>query len=82
MNYRSTKRTESTMGFESLFDTEPEYYEYSPGYWMQGKYTADTSFGRFNRETVDQARNAELKDTDVICVSYPKAGKYGIPVGT
>ncbi len=62
------------MSFESLFDTNPEYYEYAPGYWLQGKYSAETSFGRFNRETVDQARNAELRDTDVICVSYPKAG--------
>ncbi len=51
----------------SLFDTDPEMYEYSPGYWLMG--------ATFPRDAVDAARAARFKESDILTATFPKTGE-------
>ena len=59
----------------SLFDHDPEYYEFLPNNWLPGKIIPGSS-SAWPQKAIDAAVTMDLKDTDVIIATYPKTGKY------
>ena len=57
----------------SLFDHDAGYYEYLPDIWLPGRIVPPAKL-TWTRKAVDAALNLDLKDSDIMCNSYPKAG--------
>ncbi len=56
----------------SLFENDPLFYEYIPGYWVSGLL--------FPQGAIDAAKVAEFKESDIFTATFAKTGKNNIQI--